>query len=339
MNRRQLNKFHMLLAVRSVVTDPDSADARAKIPKFQADSDEFVATVDQIRRQSLAKHALVTEGATETKVALREKLAAAGAKISAGLVLWAEVNGNAELAHRAHLTKTTLMAERELETVDRAKALLLLASKHVTHLKDYAVTQERLDEFARLCEAFSDHIGRPRSIILERKLATRSLAELLQKADAQLRRMDRLCPVLAETCPAFVADYRVHRCIIHVNATRALSDEELANAVQRLEAKQATEARKQAKKANQEAEQARRAARRQEMEEKLRAAKKPPLPSQSRSAAANNVSRESAEVPAPPQAPHRPTPGHPNGSVRMENAVSASDPPALARGATKTPSS
>jgi hypothetical protein len=320
----------MLLAVRSVVTDPNSAAARAKIPKFQADSDQFVATVDQIRRQSVAKRALITEGATATKVALRETLAAAGAKISAGLVLWAEVNRNAEIAHRAHLTKTTLLAEREFETVDRAETLLLLASEHVAHLKDYAVTQERLDEFARLCEAFSDLIGRPRSIILERKLATRSLAELFQKADAQLSSMDRLCPILAETCPAFVAEYRASRSIIHVNATRTISDGELANAVQRLEEKQAAEASKQAKKANQEAEQARHTARRQEMEEKLRTAKKAPSQS-SRSAAGNSSSRDRATVPAPPQAPHRLTPGHPNGSVQRESAVSTSGPPALAR--------
>jgi hypothetical protein len=109
---------------------------------------------------------------------------------------------------------------------------------------------------------------------LKRKTANRSLIELFQEADLHLSRMDRLCPSLEETHPAFVAGYRENRSIVQVNATRSLSDEELANAVQELEGKQEAEARKAAAKASQEAEQAQRAAVREEMEEKLRAAKK-----------------------------------------------------------------
>jgi septal ring factor EnvC (AmiA/AmiB activator) len=144
----------------------------------------------------------------------------------------------------------------------------------VDHLGKYAVTQERLDRFELLCQEFSDLIGRPRAIILQRKSANRSLTELFQEADLQLSRMDRLCPSLEETHPEFVAGYREHRSIVHVNATRPLSDEELENAVREVEEKQEAEARKAAAKASQEAEEAQRAAVREQMEEKLRVAKK-----------------------------------------------------------------
>ena len=274
MNTRLLNKLNMYLGVRRYVADPKMADARGQIEGFGEAWEEFIPVVLEIRRQAVASRDLVTGGTTETKEVIREKLAGQAAKISAGLVILAEVTGDAVLAGKAHLTKSMMMTGRELETADRADALLLLALPHVDHLAKYAVTQERLDQFEGLCQEFSELIGRPRAIILKRKTANRSLIELFQEADLHLSRMDRLCPSLEETHPAFVAGYRENRSIVQVNATRSLSDEELANAVQELEEKQEAEARRAATKASQEAEQAQRAAVREEMEEKLRAAKK-----------------------------------------------------------------
>jgi len=274
MNTRQLNKLNMYLGVRRYVADPEMAEARGQIEGFKEAWEEFFPLVHEIRRQGVASMDLVTGGTTETKVMIREKLAGEAAKISVGLVIFAEVSGNAVLEEKAHVTKTAMLGGREVETADRADALLLLAVTHVDQLGKYAVKQERLDRFEGLCQEFSELIGRPRAIILERKTANLSLSELFQDADVQLSRMDRLCPSLEETHPAFVAGYRENRSIVHVKATRPLSDEELANAVRDLEEKQESEARKAAAKANQEAEQAQRAAIRQEQEEKLRGAEK-----------------------------------------------------------------
>jgi len=185
------------------------------------------------------------------------------------------------------------MAARAVPRAERADALLLLAAEHVDHLGKYEVTQDRLDRLEALCEEFSSLIGHPWSIFLERRTANRSLSELFQEADVHLSRMDRLCPSLEETHPAFVAGYRENRSIVQVNATRPLSDEELASAVRDLEEKQEAEARKAALKASQEAEQAQRAPARQEQEEKLRAAKK------GSSVAAAQSAPEGA-VPCPP---------------------------------------
>ncbi len=273
MNTRQLNKLNMYLGVRRYVADPKVAEARGQIGGFQEAWDQFVPVVNEIHQQAVASRGLVTGGTTETKETIRESLAVAAAKISAGLVILAEVNGDAVLAEKAHVTKSVMMTGREMETAERADALLLLASAHVDHLGKYAVTQERLDRFELLCQEFSDLTGRPRAIILQRKTANRSFTELFQEADLHLSRMDRLCPSLEETHPKFVAGYRENRSIVQVNATRPLSDEELANAVRDLEEKQDAEARKAAAKASQDAEQAQRAAVREEMEEKLRVAK------------------------------------------------------------------
>jgi len=62
--------------------------------------EEFFPLVHEIRRQGVALRDLVTGGTTETKVMIREKLAGEAAKISAGLVIFAEVSGNAVLEQK-----------------------------------------------------------------------------------------------------------------------------------------------------------------------------------------------------------------------------------------------
>ena len=301
MTTRQLNKLNMILGLRRFIADPKMTEAREKIEGFEDAWNDFLPLVAEIRKQAVTSRGLVTGGTTETKVSIREQLAAEGVKIGNGLGILAEVTGDAVLADKARVTKTTFLSGREVEAAERADALLLVAVEHVDKLGKYAVSQERLDRFEGLCQKFSDLIGRPRSIILERKTTNRSLAELFDEADVQLSRMDRLCPSLEETHPEFVAGYREHRAIVNVSASRALTDEELITAIRELEERDEAEARKQAARASQEAEEAQRVAQREALEERLRAARKG-IPA---------AGLPSAPVPVSDPAP-APAPGTPN---------------------------
>lgn len=244
MTTTQLNKLVMYLALRSYIEKPQFQAALNHLPAFRLAWDKFQNHLQEIRHRSRLSQELLSNAATEKKLSLREAMAAAGAKISAGLVTWAEIKGDIELARTAHLTRSTLLGGRALEAAIRADQFLLVAMKFVGKLDDYGVTQERVDDFDDLCQQFSDSIGRPRAIIDERKLANESLPGLFSQADEVLARLDRLSALVAEDYPAFVAGYQEKRQIIHVAATRSLSEEEAASKAERLAKRKAPQAPK-----------------------------------------------------------------------------------------------
>lgn len=244
MTTTHLNKLVMYLALRSYMERPQCQAALDHLPAFRKAWESFLELLPAIRQRSRLSQELLPSAATEKKLSLREAMAAAGAKISAGFVTWAEDKGDVELAQSAHLPKSTLLNGRALEAAIRADRFLLLVMKYVGKLDDYGVTQERVDDFDDLCQQFSEGIGRPRAVIGERKLANDALPGLFRQADEMLARMDRLCTLVEEEHPQFGAGYREQRRIIHVAATRALSEAEQASKAERLAKRKAAQARK-----------------------------------------------------------------------------------------------
>lgn len=219
MRIRQIQKLEMCLAVCRCGQRPGFAAASREFPAFRHTWEAYLAVVQSILQQS-ARAQLSSEGATESKESVREALASAAAKISAGLVTWAEVHGQVELARNASVTRSALLRTRAIEASLRAEALLALARKHAHDLGDYGVTPARLDAFALLTKKFSEESGRPRSIIVERRLALAALPKLFAQASELLTRLDRLTSLLGDEHADFLQAYRASRRIVRVPASR-----------------------------------------------------------------------------------------------------------------------
>jgi hypothetical protein len=219
MRTRKQNKFAMYLAVSRCSQQPGFQRACRQVPAFRESWSAFRSVMDSIL-QHWQRAQLSTEGATESKAALRKTLATAATRISAGLVTWAEIHGNIEVARRAYVTPSTLLKGRDLIASMRAESLLTLARKHVAQLRDYGITVARLDAFEALAGQFAVAMCRPKEMIQDRKFAHTSLTRLFAEADQHLARIDRLTSLLSAKQATFVEAYRASRRIIQLPATR-----------------------------------------------------------------------------------------------------------------------
>jgi len=243
MDTRSINKFVMFLAVCRHCTGAEFEEAIAHLPAFAKTFGLFNGVVQKTRRRVQHILALNPEGITENKVLVREKLAKKVSRLSSSLVTWAEEHGNMELARKAHVTKSMIIAGRDLEAADRIDLVYTLGVAHLDQLGDYGVNKVRLKTIDELSQAFSELIGRPRAVIDARKRATRSLPTLMADADKHLLKLDRLADVLDEDYPEFAEGFRTSRKIINVSASRALSEAEKASAESRAARKALAQAR------------------------------------------------------------------------------------------------
>lgn len=209
----------MLCAVAQTGVQPEFRRACRRIPVLQEAWKSYRELVEEIVHQ-VSRTTLDSTGATGSKASLRATLATAASRISAGLVTWAEDHGQLEVAHAASLTRSTLLRGRGIEASLRASGLLTLAQAHQAGLRDYGIGPARLHAFAELVEQFAEAVARPRSIIVERKLAKLTLTRLLAEADDRLGRLDRLTSILADDRPDLVAAYRASRRLPRTSAIR-----------------------------------------------------------------------------------------------------------------------
>ena len=251
MKTRDTNKLIMFQAVVDHCTLPAHGDAVAKLPGFALAAGRFEDAVESLEDRFSLSLQLNPSTSAESKAALLDVLATEAAKLSGGVVTWAKVHKDDDLAGKAHIVCSTITNAREIQAADWVEGLINTASTAVeanpAGLADYGVTPELIDNVAIPLARFNQAIGRPRSIINARKRANESIPLYIAKSDEQLGHMDRLAPLLEASYPDFVAAYRDCRKVVHFAATRSLSEEEKANAEVRaakeelLDAKRASE--------------------------------------------------------------------------------------------------
>ena len=238
MTTRHVNKLLMFLAVQRLCARPEFAAVLESIPAFAESLASFEAVVEKIRTGYRRVFELHSEGLTADKKQIREDLAQLAARVSASVVAWAHNQGDVELAHQAHVTKTKILSGRALHAAETVDHLLSLARPHLKALLPYGLTAERLERLAQLNATFADRLGNPKAVITDRKCTNASLAALMTEATTFLTQLDRFTEILKEQYPEFVASYRLSRKTHHTAATRSLSESEKANAAAR-EAKNA----------------------------------------------------------------------------------------------------
>ncbi len=246
MTTRHVNKLLMFLAVQRLCARPEFAAVLENIPAFAESLASFDAVVEEIGKGYRRVFALHSEGLTADKKQIREDLAQLAARVSASVVAWAHQQGDLELAHQAHVTKTKILAGRALHAAETVDHLLSLARPHLKALVPYGLTAERLERLAQLNASFLDRMGNPRAAITDRKCTNASLAAFMTEATTFLTQLDRFTEILKEEYPQFVASYRLSRKIHHTAATRSLSESEKANAAAREAKKALAQAKKDA---------------------------------------------------------------------------------------------
>jgi len=250
MKTRDTNKLLMFLAVNDHCVLPENSDAVAKLPGFALAAGRFESAVEDLQDCFSLSFQLSSNASAETKALCLEALAREAAKLSGGLVTWAKIHQDFELAERVHFARSTILNAREIQAAEWVEGLVLAASKsvaaHPQALADYGVTPDLIDQVAALLDRFNQAIGRPRSIINSRKRANESIPRAIALADEELGHMDRLAPLLEAHHPDFVATYRDCRKIVHFAATRSLSETEKANAEFRAAKEDLLDAKKEA---------------------------------------------------------------------------------------------
>jgi len=214
MNSRQTSKDATYRVIQSYCDEPDHAQALRHLPAFLREYLGFKNLLPQIRAKAQAQQ-IPSTGVTEDKDLIREQLADLGDRIAAGLRALADTTENRVLHAESSLTRSDLSWGRHAEAADRAENLLSLARTYQEDLRDYGVTDARLEQFNGLLQRFSDSLGLPRKIISKRRVATSTLADLFAEADARLARLDNIAKILELDFPQFVAGYRACRQEIH----------------------------------------------------------------------------------------------------------------------------
>jgi hypothetical protein len=218
MNYKDLNKYNMYLAVKSV------CDSHAAIwqdlPAFAATCTDFLTCVEAIRTLNQIQ-TQITTGIAANKRRLRREMCHLALEIAAAIRAWAVSTRNNELAGKVNYSFTTLWTGPATASANRCQNIHALATEHLASLGDHGITAQKLQRLQDSIDAYTAIIQKPRTARVENKTITARIKTEIRAASQLLREgLDRLILQFRVTAPAFVADYQNARIIVDNPATR-----------------------------------------------------------------------------------------------------------------------
>jgi hypothetical protein len=221
MNIRLENKLSSYLAVVAVC---DAEPAAWQVYKAFGDAyAEFKTVVDTIMALS-PKGGRKATGLTQDKRRVRVELATVAHEVAAAARAYAEKTQNGELAAKVSLSRTQILAGRDLATADRSQNILAATQPVVGQLADFGTTPADLTVLEGLLETYRELLPKPREAVISVTAVNRKLREEFRRADHLLhRQMSALEPKLRRTAPDGAARFASAKAIVDATASRTAS--------------------------------------------------------------------------------------------------------------------
>lgn len=185
------------------------------IPAFADTYNVFKEKVIQLQNFGRQQaNALV--GVSIAKDAHRAATADQTLRVSAALVAYACLSGNAALKAQAKVYSSAVYSGSRSKTMESIDRILELANEHSAHLGDFGITQNDIDTLQTLRDGLNTLLSAPRQAIIDRKHLTESMDLLVSDLDDLLKNaIDKLMVVLRESDEVFFNKYSNARTVVH----------------------------------------------------------------------------------------------------------------------------
>lgn len=212
MNDRRENQLSMLVAVKAVVADNQSA--WQTLPAFVTSVAELDSGIETVR--SLVQiSSSSTKGMTETKRIAKQLMIGKALVVAGAVQAFAEKTGNSELFARVSYTPSKLRRTRDTEVSPLCEGIHDAADDVVADLADYGVAAEDLTMLATLIETYDSCVGKPRMARSEFSAAGTLLNVQLDSAMRLVdRRLDGIMERYRVAQPSFFESYVNARRIV-----------------------------------------------------------------------------------------------------------------------------
>lgn len=214
MKRIMKNKVAMYQAVKSVIAANQTV--WGNLPAFGMANDEFNTLLDQLWEQSVARQQALM-GVTAMKNAVRQEATDKTMYLVNALSAYAVFSNNVELAHQVAVKKNDILRKSKIGALEHMEIVIEKALEHLSGLASFGVDQPRIDELQALHAELEEQFNAPRQAIVERKVLTEKLNDLVHRIDSLLVfRLDRLVAIVSAEAPDFLRTYKAARRVIHI---------------------------------------------------------------------------------------------------------------------------
>ena len=153
-------------------------------------------------------------GVTEDKNTLRKLAEKLAFVVAANLRAWARANNNKELMENMTYSKTDLLKMDDAQLLKVVANINDLAIQHHKEIISFGTTEEKLKEFGSTVNQLRLNVGKPRTAINVKTVATTRIAEIIREGQELLDEMDDLIYNFEDEYPDFLTQYKKARVII-----------------------------------------------------------------------------------------------------------------------------
>jgi hypothetical protein len=220
MTNNQENKRGMYSTVLTLLKA--NAGKTSSVPAFAAAAASFETTLAQINAKEKERNERTT-GKMETRDIAEAELIDALMPVAGALAAYASETSNTELKEKATVKISVLERMRDLDLLDKAKAISGYAQEQGDKLVPYGVTADVLAALDQKCSAFDAAVSELSKGKVERTGARSMLNDLFDEADDTLKnKLDNMMKVIRRNEPQLGIAYDAARVIKDLGAGHAV---------------------------------------------------------------------------------------------------------------------
>ena len=211
MKKTQSSQLNSYLSVQTHLSM--NPEAVASLPALEQASEELTNLITGINTN--LKVQMAPSGAAQAKRDALTDLGDCAFEIAGGVLAFADVNLNANLAARVQFSRSTVTSGSANAVVARCQDIVDAASENLKSLGGHGVTQAKLTTLKARLTAYDTLRTMPRQATAASATATSQLAKLLPQVGRLLdNRVDRLVWQVRASDPEFYEKYQVARSIV-----------------------------------------------------------------------------------------------------------------------------
>ena len=227
MNRREENRFSMLLATDGVLGKNQSiVDGKMALAR---NVNDFRSSITEIKERD-GMYQTISKGATAVKHSAEDTLIENLVDTAGVLYVYGEETDNKPILETCNLTESGLKNMRDTEVAQTADMVISLLDEYAEPLVEYDLTQEMIAELKSNKAAF-DNASQDKEVkFSEGKDARAKLNNSFQKSNAILKKIDKLIELARKSDPDFYNQYQNARMIRDLGlGTRKAGTQEVAD--------------------------------------------------------------------------------------------------------------
>lgn len=208
MDKKQEARLNMR---RAVATHCNANPAIiALVPVFAAKTGELNALIAEIFDTSQSQEAAITGFAAGKNVSKKD-LCETAEKVAKNIRAYAKETNNEPLRAEVDYSYSDLFRRRDDQVAQHCQLIHDKGEENLDALKDYGVTQGKLDTLQSAIDNYTAQITAPRTARANRSLKTENLEDLFTESREVMETMDDLVNNFEADNPDFVKTYKLLR--------------------------------------------------------------------------------------------------------------------------------